>query len=93
MNNIADLRYRIERNEQALSSARKELSDSPDPSLAEQFYEEVKELIPGVLRTYDELIAFNRKLSDNKIQYYEKLSAQLKNELYDLENKKSSVFN
>lgn len=90
MNNIADLRYRIERNEQALSSARKELSDSPDPSLAEQFYEEVKELIPGVLRTYDELIAFNRKLSDNKIQYYEKLSAQLKNELYDLENKKAA---
>lgn len=80
MDAIAQVDYRSYRNEEALREAYSDYENSPDPSLSKRFYDEVKQLIPSVLRTYDDLVKFNQKLSANKIQYYEGLQVSLSGE-------------
>lgn len=54
-----------------------------------QFFDEIKELIPTIQKTFDDLVAFNNKLFENKIEYFDNLSHELQVEIESLNSKKN----
>lgn len=84
MQKISDIRYRLQRNANALDEAKKELERRVDKALSEEFFNEVTALIPSVHRTFNEMIEFNDRLCQNKIDYFENIGQSLEAELHEL---------
>lgn len=80
METLDNLNYRIERNEEALKLAKEESSRRIDSSLIRSFYEEVCPMLPEVNRTFEEIVDFNQKISDNKVQYFGTIQKDLLSE-------------
>lgn len=75
---ISEIDYRLSRNQQALENAVQETQLQADLSLSRRFYDEVRSLLPGVNKTFEELVEFNRQLCENKITYFRELGELLK---------------
>lgn len=80
MEMLNNLNYRIERNEEALELAKEESSRRIDSSLIRSFYEEVCPMLPEVNRTFEEVVDFNQRISDNKVQYFGAIQKDLLSE-------------
>lgn len=85
MNVMSELDYRIGRNESALAEARKESERKADLDLAHRFYDEVSSVVPGIAKTFDDMVAFNGKLANNRIAYFEEVAQSLASERADIE--------
>ncbi len=75
---LNDLEYRIERNEEALRVAVEENGYQVDMPLIQTFFEEVCSMVPDINKTFNELLEFNRKVDENKVNYF----SSIKNKLY-----------
>lgn len=80
METLNNLNYRIERNENAFELAKEESSRRIDSSLILSFYEEVCPMLPEVNRTFEEVVDFNQRISDNKVQYFGAIQKDLLSE-------------
>lgn len=85
MEKLNNLNYRIERNGEALNLAREESSRRIDLSLIRAFYEEVCPMLPKVNKTFEEVVDFNQKINDNKVQYFDAIQKDLLSEKASLE--------
>ncbi len=75
---LSDINYRLQRNEEALLTAKQERSRQADIDLSKRFFEEVCSMIPSVNATFEEMVAFNNQLCDNKIAYFASVAEKLK---------------
>ena len=75
---LSDIDYRLQRNEEALQTAEQERSRQADVDLSRRFFEEVCSMIPAVNATFEEMVAFNNQLCDNKITYFASAAKKLK---------------
>lgn len=69
--------YRIRRNAAALAEIQEENGNNADPGLVQRFYDEIKSLVPSVGKTFEDMITFNRKLSDNRAAYFQDIGKGL----------------
>lgn len=74
--------FRTQRIENILSDAQKEATFSIDTSILSNLYSDTKENFSNLDTTFEELIAFNNQLLNNKINYF---SAKLSKVSLDLE--------
>ena len=79
--------YRTKRNDAALAEARQEKERNADLNLARQFYEEVCAAMPGIDKTFEDMVAFNSNLADNKIAYFEEVASELSKQQHDIQSK------
>ena len=77
---LSDIDYRLQRNEEALQTAMQERGRQADVNLSRRFFEEVCSMIPMVNATFEEMVAFNNQLCDNKIAYFASVAEKLKAE-------------
>lgn len=82
---LESINYRISRNDAALAEARKEKGRRADLNLAHQFYEEVCAAIPEISKTFEDMVAFNSNLVDNKIAYFEEVAVGLSKQQHDIQ--------
>ena len=77
---LAEVEFRIERNNKSIERFRKGAAKQADLSLSRSFYEEVCSLIPSVNKTFEDMVAFNRALCENEIAYFQEVGAELESE-------------
>lgn len=77
---LSDIDYRLQRNEEALQTAMQERGRQADVNLSRRFFEEVCSMVPMVNATFEEMVAFNNQLCDNKIAYFASVAEKLKAE-------------
>lgn len=77
---LSDIDYRLQRNEEALHAAKQERGRQADVDLSRRFFEEVCSMIPSVNATFEEMVAFNNQLCDNKIAYFASMAEKMKAE-------------
>lgn len=68
-NQINEIQYKIDLNKRAIKDVEIEQNKSVSSDLTKNFFEEVKSLIPKVDKSFQELLSFNKKLNQNKIDY------------------------
>lgn len=91
-NKLNNLKFQMERSEEAINEA--EGQNKIDNNLAKDFFEEIRETIPTVAKTYDELVDFNNKLIENKINYFKLTKEKLKKQYDNLQIEKNKfIFN
>lgn len=88
---LSEIDYRISRNCSVLEEARNELMHQTDPALVRGFYEEIHNLLPDLNRTFEDLVAFNRRLCENKVLYFEERTKSLADRREELVAKRSSL--
>ncbi|MFL2075028.1 DUF2326 domain-containing protein [Leuconostoc mesenteroides] len=84
---INQLSYKNKLNEEALSK----LDDSlnrPNLDLTNDFFKEVKSLLPTVTKTFDELVLFNEKLVSNKKQYLKEVMSKTVSRIREAEKER-----
>lgn len=74
---LSDVQYQIRLNKESLKQAVKEKNDAPKIELMKRFYDEIHELQPSIRKTFDDLIAFNKQLGENEIDYFTAVGEQL----------------
>jgi len=77
---LADVDFKRKRNSKALEVAREELERQVDESLSRRFFAEVKSLVPSIDKTFSEMIEFNKKLSQNKINHFKDVEELLRSD-------------
>lgn len=82
---LESVNYRKSRNRDALAEARREKERKADLDLARQFYDEVCSAVPGIDKTFDDMVAFNSNLIDNKIAYFGEVAAELSKQQHDIQ--------
>lgn len=91
---IGDLQYSIDRLNASLREAEAESYFRLDGSLAERFFDEVRSLVPDIQKSLEDMVSFNRALTENKKQYLATSLTALETELSvkqaELEEFKSS---
>lgn len=74
---LSDIQYKIRLNEESIKHAILERDDAPDQAVMMRFYHEIHELQPSIRKTFNDLIAFNRQLGENEINYFKGVGEQL----------------
>ena len=88
---LSEIRYRIERNESTLGGAYEEKKRQVDLDISRRFFDEVCSMIPGVNKTFEEMVDFNSKIVDNKIAYFKSINADLQSEYFALEEERRKL--
>ena len=71
---------------------KKQEKSSLDKKVLETLYTEVVGIFDGLNKTFDELIEFNKQLSTNKINYYNRLLKETNDKINLLEKEKDALF-
>lgn len=88
---ISEVNYRIDLNKKALKSAKAERDRQADPVLVKNFFDEVCSMLPNINKTFEEMVSFNRKLCDNKIDYFEEIESALLTRRMELQNEQEKL--
>lgn len=88
---IENLNYNIQKNEELIAEENKSSASQIDDSLSKEFFKEVSSIIPELNKTFNQMIAFNNKLRENKISYYTEINNSLEKKLNDLSNQKEQL--
>lgn len=88
---LSDVDYRVERNREALESARAEKKRQADLKLSRKFFNEVCAMLPNLNKTFEDMVCFNEKLCDNKISYFKEIGAELLAEKNSLEDERKDL--
>lgn len=88
---IENINYNIRKNEELIAEESKSSASQIDDSLSKKFFKEVNSIIPELNKTFNQMIAFNNKLRENKISYYTEVNNSLKKKLNDLSNQKEQL--
>lgn len=88
---LSEVDYRVERNREALESARAERKRQANLELSRKFFDEVCTMLPDLNKTFEDMVSFNDKLCDNKIAYFEDIDAELLVKKNSLEDEKKDL--
>lgn len=88
---LNELDYRIERNGEALESARAEKARKANLELSQKFFDEVCNMLPEINKTFEEMVTFNNKLCDNKISYFSELDEELHKKRMELARERETL--
>lgn len=88
---LSDIDFRIDRIDKAILDICDEASRSVNRDLSKAFFNEVKELIPEINKTFDEMVHFNQALSENQRKYFMGLKEQLLIKRSRLKEKQSAI--
>lgn len=88
---LSEVDYRVERNREALESARAERKRQASLELSRKFFNEVCAMLPDINKTFEDMVSFNDKLCDNKIAYFEDIDAELLVEKDSLEDERKDL--
>lgn len=90
LQHISDIKFRIKQNKNNIDeneAKNKEISTS----LVHDFFDEVNDLIPNLNKEYDELVAFNKSIQQNKIKYVNEINKDLEQKLNTLEKQREEL--
>lgn len=82
---LAEVKFRIERNNKLIERSRKEAAKQADLSLSRSFYDEICSLIPSVNKTFKDMVAFNCALCENELTYFHEVGTELESEKAGIE--------
>ena len=88
---LANIDFKIERIDKTIPDARSEVSHGVNWDLSKAFFEEIKELIPDIDKTFNEMVLFNEALSENQFKYFMGIKDQLLIEKENLRKKQSAI--
>lgn len=82
---LAEVKFRIERNNKLIERSRKEAAKQADLSLSRSFYDEICFLIPSVNKTFEDMVEFNCALCENELTYFHEVGTELESEKAGIE--------
>lgn len=88
---LSDVQYQIRLNKESLEYAEWEKNDAPEETIMRRFYDEIQELKPSIRKSFDDLVAFNRQLGKNEIEYFKEVGEQLNNKEKDVLARKAAI--
>lgn len=74
---LDSLDYQITRSRAALTDAEKALERKANLSLSRRFYDEICSMVPDLEKTFQDMVDFNRQLSENKVAYFRQVIDEL----------------
>ncbi|MFR0614652.1 DUF2326 domain-containing protein [Lactobacillus porci] len=89
-NKLDALQYRLSRIKEDIQSTEAEQTKL-NPNLTRDFFNEIKQAMPRVNKTYEDLVSFNNALKSNKLNYLKNLRDQLQEKI-DIAKKKQQDF-
>lgn len=92
VNQIDAYNFKLERIKDTLRIARSEQKHKIDARVLEELYADIKHEISSITKTFDELVAFNTQLINNKIAFFEKQEHEIGEALLSLESQKDDLF-
>jgi len=84
---IYDLEYKIDRNNEIIENLTTTFTKHFDDGLSKDFFNEINNIVPKLNKTFGELIDFNNKLLQNKINYFKDIGEILQRQKEVLVNK------
>lgn len=91
LSEINRLKYKLKLNNKYLNQLKYESINITNKELTKEFFEETKELLPSINKTFDELVDFNLKLKNNKQIYLTNISNNLSKKINKLVNKQNNL--
>ena len=88
---LSEVQYRIRLNKESLEYAEREKNDIPEETIMRRFYDEIQELKPSIRKSFDDLVAFNRQLGKNEIEYFKEVGEQLNNKEKEILARKAAI--
>lgn len=88
---IMSLQFKRELNKHNFEKLQKNARKQVDNYLTKQFFDEVKDLVPSVNKTFQDLLLFNEKLQDNKEKYLVSVEKSLTEKIELLEKKRQNL--
>lgn len=88
---LSEVQYRIRLNKESLEYAEREKNDIPEETIMRRFYDEIQELNPSIRKSFDDLVAFNRQLGKNEIEYFKEVGEQLNNKQKEILARKAAI--
>ncbi|RLP83065.1 DUF2326 domain-containing protein [Mycetocola lacteus] len=76
-----DIEFELSRIRDAISSTESDSFEYPDLALARELFNEVEGFAPQLNATFDQLVEFNRKLTNNKLEYLRETAELLESRL------------
>lgn len=86
-NQIGRLQYQFKRNQEQIDKTISESNNTVDDDLTNQFFDEVKKLIPSVNKSFEDLVTFNKKLFNNRVEYLQELNQDITDKISTLKDK------
>lgn len=87
---LDNLQYRLSRIKEDIQNTEVE-HPQLNPNLTQDFFREIKQSMPQVNKTYEDLVRFNDALKENKLNYLENISVKLQKEI-DITKRKQQDF-
>lgn len=91
-NEIDIYSFKLSRVIEVLADAEEQSSHQVDTSVLRNIYDETKNNFDGLVRSFDELVAFNKQLITNKISYFQSQRTKLEERINQLNVEKNDLF-
>jgi hypothetical protein len=91
IDNINTLDFKLRRTQESIATAVDEKKQNSMHALAKQFFNEIKTILPDINKSFEQLVAFNNRLYDNKIDYFSDIASKLSKRKEELENEKKEL--
>lgn len=88
---LSNVDFRIDRIDKAILDIRDEASRGVNRDLSKAFFDEVRELIPEIDKTFEEMIQFNQALNENQRKYFTSIKDQLLVERETIKEKQVAI--
>lgn len=88
---VEDLNYSIQQNKNLIDIENKISTSQIDDALSKEFFKEINSIVPKLNKTFNQMVAFNKKLRENKILYYTEVNNSLKKRRNDLLKQKEEL--
>ncbi|HET8670933.1 MAG TPA: DUF2326 domain-containing protein [Candidatus Saccharimonadales bacterium] len=85
--------FRLQRISATIESARDEAGKKIDRTVLKNLYEDTASNFEGLIKTFDDLVAFNEQLLANKVTYFESQLKRVKQRLAELTKQKNDLLN
>lgn len=83
--------FKLERVSEIIEGAHANAVNKVDTSILGNLYNETKANFSGLVKTFEELVEFNRQLTINKITYFENQAERIRQKLLSLEGQKDTL--
>lgn len=88
---LDSLDYQITRSQAALTDAEKALERKANLSLSRRFYDEICSMVPDLEKTFQDMVDFNRQLSENKVAYFRQVIDELSSQRDEIATQRDAL--
>ncbi|VDG22713.1 DUF2326 domain-containing protein [Lactiplantibacillus mudanjiangensis] len=88
---IEQLQYQLKNNKDLIFETQTDEKNSIDDNLTKSFFNEVKEILPTVKKSFDDLVLFNQQLYKNKLIYLKEVRDETSAQILKLEKQKNTL--